>query len=80
MKSMKNIKPAYAVQLGKGVFAGKTFHCRKCGRVIEDWPDFDPNDPFYKGFLQDLINMNYLCDDCFRKQEMDFIDHALNDR
>lgn len=32
MKSMKNIKPAYAVQLGKGVFAGTQFiyACSKC--------------------------------------------------
>lgn len=35
MKSMKNIKPAYAVQLGKGVFAGSSsmvhWQCIKCG-------------------------------------------------
>ncbi|MBO4386365.1 MAG: hypothetical protein J5817_05030, partial [Treponema sp.] len=34
MKSMKNIKPAYAVQLGKGVFVGATikWQCSKCGK------------------------------------------------
>jgi len=32
MKSMKNIKPAYAVKLGKGVFAGRVhWQCIKCG-------------------------------------------------
>lgn len=38
MKSMKNIKPAYAVQLGKGVFAGTTyiFQCKKCGLSINN--------------------------------------------
>ncbi len=32
MKSMKNIKPAYAVKLGKGVFAGAQYiyACSKC--------------------------------------------------
>ena len=37
MKQMKNIKtPAYAVKLGKGVFAGTTyiFQCKKCGLSI----------------------------------------------
>lgn len=35
MKSMKNIKPTYAVQLGKGVFAGAqpTYQCSYCGKV-----------------------------------------------
>ena len=35
MKTMKNIKPAYAVKLGKGVFAGGVlfkYACNKCGR------------------------------------------------
>ncbi len=38
MKQMKNIKPAYAVKLGKGVFAGTTyiFQCKKCGLQINN--------------------------------------------
>ncbi len=36
MKSMKNIKPSYAVKLGKGVFMGVTIYwiCSKCGNQI----------------------------------------------
>lgn len=38
MKSMKNIKkPAYAVNLGKGVFAGTNFQCVKCGYVAQGY-------------------------------------------
>ena len=35
MKSMKNIKPTYAVKLGKGVFAGAqpTYQCKYCGKT-----------------------------------------------
>ena len=38
MESMKNIKPAYAVKLGKGVFAGAwyTFRCSYCFKVVEN--------------------------------------------
>lgn len=32
MKSMKNIKPAYAMKLGSGVFAADDGECPKCGR------------------------------------------------
>ena len=51
MKSMKNIKPTYAVQLGKGVFMGGflggllgsiasysgqcVYKCRYCGKIFE---------------------------------------------
>lgn len=34
MKSMKNIKPAYAVKLGKGVFSGAEWQCKYCGKMI----------------------------------------------
>ena len=33
MKSMKNIKPAYAVKLGNGVFVGPLWQCSKCGKT-----------------------------------------------
>ncbi len=42
MKEMKNIKPAYAVRLGKGVFmaAQPTYQCRICGKTA-----YTPNKP-----------------------------------
>lgn len=48
MKSMKNIKPAYAVQLGKGVFAGAqpTYQCSYCGKVA-----YTPSKPRYVDML-----------------------------
>ena len=31
---MKNVKvPTYAVKLGKGLFAGVTWQCEKCGKI-----------------------------------------------
>ena len=33
MKKMENIKPAYAVKLGAGVFAGVDWQCMKCGTI-----------------------------------------------
>ena len=43
MKSMKNIKkPAYAVNLGKGVFAGTNYQCVKCGDVAKSYGDHAP--------------------------------------
>lgn len=33
MKKMENIKPAYAVKLGAGVFAGANWQCTKCGAM-----------------------------------------------
>lgn len=38
MKSMKNIKPAYAVNLGNGVFAGEKWMCVKCGKQYSGGP------------------------------------------
>lgn len=37
MKKMENIKPAYAVKLGTGLFAGETwiFQCTKCKLVVQ---------------------------------------------
>ncbi len=32
MKSTKNLKPVYAVNLGNGVFAGVMWMCVKCGK------------------------------------------------
>lgn len=32
-KMMNNIKPAYAVKLGTGLFAGANWRCTKCGKV-----------------------------------------------
>ena len=34
MKDMKNIKPAYAVNLGTGVFAGARWQCIRCGQEM----------------------------------------------
>lgn len=34
MKKMENIKPAYAVKLGAGVFAGANWQCTKCGAIV----------------------------------------------
>ena len=36
-KEMKNIKPAYAVRLGTGVFVGTDWQCIKCGLIIAAW-------------------------------------------
>ena len=33
MKDMKNVKPAYAVNLGTGVFMGTMWQCSKCGKT-----------------------------------------------
>ena len=33
MKKMENIKPAYAVKLGAGVFAGADWQCMKCDTI-----------------------------------------------
>ena len=34
----KNIKkPAYAVELGKGMFAGANWQCTKCGYVVRNY-------------------------------------------
>lgn len=33
-KMMNNIKPAYAVKLGAGVFAGEEWQCMKCGARV----------------------------------------------
>ena len=33
-KMMNNIKPAYAVKLGAGVFAGEDWQCMKCGKKV----------------------------------------------
>ena len=56
MKSMKNIKPAYAVKLGKGVFtAGVYTHwtCRNCGRtsqhMVPSLNNILPPDPRFGG-------------------------------
>ena len=52
MKSMKNIKkPAYAVNLGKGVFAGTTyiFQCKKCGLSVQRTTDSYPTGTCPKG-------------------------------
>ena len=42
MKSMKNIKPAYATNLGNGAFMGAqpTYQCRYCGKTA-----YTPNKP-----------------------------------
>ena len=32
MNGMKNVKPAYAVKLGNGIFAGANWVCVKCGK------------------------------------------------
>ena len=34
MKKMENIKPAYAVKLGAGMFAGEDWQCMKCGAQV----------------------------------------------
>lgn len=34
MKDMKNVKPAYAVNLGTGVFMGTMWQCSRCGRTL----------------------------------------------
>ena len=34
MNALKNIKkPAYAVEMGKGIFAGGKWQCSKCGAI-----------------------------------------------
>ena len=38
-KEMKNIKPAYAVRLGTGVFMGVLWMCAKCGYQRRDYTD-----------------------------------------
>ncbi len=60
MKTMKNIKPAYAVQLGKGVFAGSViykFMCTKCGTQTP-FLSFFP-DPKYYGKCPDTKSGNH---------------------
>ena len=38
MNAMKNIKkPAYAVEMGQGSFAGLDYQCMKCGAVSRNW-------------------------------------------
>lgn len=38
MNAMKNIKkPAYAVEMGQGNFAGLDYQCMKCGVVSRGW-------------------------------------------
>ena len=56
MKSMKNIKkPAYAVNLGKGVFAGITyiFQCKKCGLTVQNTTGTYPSGSCPKGGSHD---------------------------
>ena len=36
-KEMKNIKPAYAVRLGTGVFAGADWQCKYCGYIAKGY-------------------------------------------
>lgn len=59
MNAMKNIKkPAYAVELGKGVFVGATYihQCTKCGLTIQDSHSWGPPGPCPAGFVHKWCN------------------------
>ena len=51
MYSMKNIKPSYAVNLGKGEFVGAKFLfvCKKCGRKVPSDDKWSPDMRCEKG-------------------------------
>lgn len=63
MKQMKNIKkPTYAVELGKGVFAGSVkyrFTCIKCGYVVNQDMPGDPS-PQYGGRCKETSTGNHI--------------------
>ena len=54
-KMMNNIKPAYAVKLGAGVFAGTTyiFQCKKCNLTIQNTNGAYPTGSCPKGGTHD---------------------------
>nr|WP_316619932.1 hypothetical protein [uncultured Ruminococcus sp.] len=58
MKSMENVKPTYAVNLGKGVFAGVKWMCSKCGKQI-DMGNNTPN-PQSGGRCPDTSSGNHI--------------------
>ena len=51
MNTMKNLKPAYAVKLGKGSFACAkfVFVCKKCGEKVESDDRVSPDSACSKG-------------------------------
>ena len=42
MNGMKNVKPAYAVKLGNGIFAGASYVCIKCGKRLNNYSSTPP--------------------------------------
>ena len=59
MKSMRNIKPAYAVNLGNGVFAGVTWMCMKCGKQYKTGGTVPPSPQQY-GKCPDTASGNHV--------------------
>ena len=57
MKSMKNIKPAYATKLGTGVFVGKTYiyQCKKCNLTVRKDSYGSPSGSCPKGGSHDWV-------------------------
>ena len=55
-KEMKNIKPAYAVRLGTGVFVGAnvTYQCQYCGKKA-----YTPNKPHNTDMMPCAKNRSY---------------------
>ena len=62
MNGMKNVKPAYAVKLGDGVFAGEKWVCVKCG--IQTIFGGGYHDAGWEGKCLDTSSGNHIWQQC----------------
>ena len=61
MNAMKNIKkPAYAVELGQGIFAGVDYQCMKCGAVSRCWSVGSKPNPQSEGRCPETSSGNHI--------------------
>ncbi len=64
-KEMKNIKkPSYAVSMCKGLFAGATWMCIKCGKQVSGYPSMPSPQGSAVGKCPDTASGNHVWQQC----------------